>query len=602
MQRLLSYLRTNKKDVAFMAAVAGALFLATVLVSSKRPLWFDEVFSWTLVTDPSFRHMMYALRMAAESPPGMYHVLARGWLAVSGQSTLALRLFSTLADVVALVAMWTTLRRAFSLHATALGVLTVFCTSSLMLFHSAEARFYPLFVACTALAVAAYARAVEAEELNWRLAAGLFLSNLALVQAHIYGVAYSAALLFALICCDIAMRRLRPLVYACIAPAWLSLVPLLPVLRRVNELTKPRHWIMPPTVPRVVEFYRLYSLKLPMILFAAALLCFLARLLFADQSGARSARAMSLFFLLCLLVGAVLIPTYPTMLDLVLLAIAIAFAAHGIHRDRLPSDRLRRALLAAAAVLLAAPPAAGIFSLLVKPVFVPKYVLPSMLGMAILLTWIVDSGSRFPLQGRRASFIGAGWAGLLIVLLLMPVLSARRETPNQPPTYGVANSEVEALIPQRMPVAVENYFLFLPLRQGTTRTDKPYFYVGDLESASSASADPSALIQYRGAALWKKVGYLSPDYAPDWQDFLATHSSFAVLHSPGYFWFDWRIRGNSDYTWRSIGKIGQNDVLLVERTNAPVRQTVSAPGFSGSSHERPPVSTSTLPHKLRASP
>src|ERR1051325_2170829 len=196
--------RINKLDVALMASAAGVLLLATVIVNPKRPLWYDEIYSWTLITDPSFRHMLYSLRMAAESPPGLYHVLARMWLAVTGQSTLALRLFSTVADAVAIVAIWTTLRRAFSLRATALGVLTVFCTSAMMLFHSAGARYYPLFVACVALAIAAYARAFEARELTWRLAAALFFSNLALVQVHVYGVAYSAALLFALICCDVA--------------------------------------------------------------------------------------------------------------------------------------------------------------------------------------------------------------------------------------------------------------------------------------------------------------------------------------------------------------------------------------------------------------
>ena len=254
MQTFLPYFRTHKKDAAFMAAAGVALCLATVLVSPKRPMWYDEVFSWTLITDPSFSHMLYALRMAAESPPGLYHVLARVWLGVTGQSILALRLFSTVTAFVALVATWTTLRRAFPLHATALGVLTVFCTSAMMLFHSSEARFYPLFVACTALVLAGYANAVQATTLTWRLAAGLFFANLALLQAHIYGIAYSAAVLFALVCCDFMERRFRPAVYAVVAATWLSLLPWLPTLRRVNELTKPRHWIMPPTLPGVVEF------------------------------------------------------------------------------------------------------------------------------------------------------------------------------------------------------------------------------------------------------------------------------------------------------------------------------------------------------------
>ena len=555
----------NKKDFALLGAAVGTLVIATVIVSPKRPLWYDEVFSWTLITDPSFRHMLYSLSQAAESPPGLYHLLARIWLALAGQSTLALRLFSTLADGVAMVAIWTTLRRAFSLRATALGVLTVFCTSAIMLFHGAEARNYPLFIACVALAIAAYARAVEAQKLTWQLAAALFFSNLALVLIHVYGVAYSAALLFALVLSDISVRRLRVLFYACIVPTWLALLPLLPVLHRVNEQTKPRHWIMPPTLPGILEFYRLYSLELPLILFAVALLCFLARVAYADQLRSRTARTISLLLLLFLIVGAVLTQDYPSMFDIGLLALLITLAAHGVRREPHPSDHLRRALMWVAAVLLAAPPAAGIFSMVVKPVFVPKYVLPSMLGMVILLTWIAETGSRFPLTGRRASIIAAGWMGLLIAMLLMPPLSAIRESPNQPPTYGLSRTEVESLIPRDMPVAVESYFEFLPLRASTTRAGAPYHYVGDVEAAWSPEADRSALLHYRGMQLWRSLGYLSPNEASDWGEFVARYSNFAVIHSPRHFWFEWRIKNNPDYTWRSLGKVGVHEILLVQR-------------------------------------
>ena len=169
----------------------------------------------------------------------------------------------------------------------------------------------------------------------------------------------------------------------------------------------------------------------------------------------------------------------------------------------------------AAVVLLAAPPAAAVFSLVIKPVFVPKYVLPSMLGMVILLTWIADTGSRFPLAGKRAGMVAAGWTGLLVAMLLMPPLSAIRESPDQPPTYGVSRTDVEALIPQGMPVAVESYFEFLPLRRNTERADAPYHYVSDVDAAWSPVADRSALLHYRGMELWKTLGYLPSNEVPD---------------------------------------------------------------------------------------
>lgn len=580
MRTFVSYLKNNKTDAALMTAAAVALFAATALVSGKRPLWYDEVFSWTLVNDPSFTHMMYALRMAAESPPGLYHLLARIWLALTGHSVLTLRLFSTLADVVALVALWTTLRRVFSLRATALGVLTVFCTSAMMLFHSAEARFYPLFVACTALALAAYVRAAESDTLNWRLAAALVISNVALVQAHIYGVAYSAALLVALLCCDAAARRLRPVLYGCIAVTWLSLLPWLPTLRRVNDATKPRHWIEPPTVSGIVEFYRLYSLELPFILLAVAALCLFARWRWASTNGDASATRATLMITVLLVAAVVSLRTYPPMLDIALLGLLIALSGTPVVRPSSDPQRARQALLVASILLVAAPPAAGIFSLLVKPVLVPKYVLPSMLGMAILLAWMADSGANFPLAGRSRALVRTGWALLLAALVAMPVVTALRQNRDQPPLYGVRAADIAAVIPAGVPVAVENYHLYLPLRQQAFATPVTYFYVGDPEAAASDAADSAALLHYRGAALWKDLGYLHAG-APEWHQFLAAHAMFVVLHSPRHLWFDWRVRNNPEYTWHSLGRIGEHELFLVERRSrvrpGPVLTQVSLP-------------------------
>lgn len=599
-----------------MTAASIALFAATVLVSGKRPLWYDEVFSWTLVNDPSFGHMMYALRVAAESPPGLYHVLARLWLTATGHTVLSLRLFSTFAAVVALVTTWTTLRRVFSLRATALGVLTVFCTSAMMLFHSAEARFYPLFVACTSLALATYVRAAESDKLSVRLATVLLISNVALVQAHIYGVAYSAALLLALICCDVAERRLRPAVYACISVSWLTLLPWLPTLQLVNDATKPRHWIEPPTVSGIVEFYRLYSLELPFILLAVAALCLFARWRWAATNGHESAKRTTLVVAICVIAAIASLRSYPPMLDIALLGLLIALsgipvlpATRGEISDSQISDfqisgpRIRRALLVAAILLLAAPPAAGVFSLLVKPVFIPKYVLPSMLGMAILLAWMADSAANFSLSGPAHALVKAGWAILLAALVAMPVISAVRQDVDQPPLYGVRNSDIAAVIPAGLPVAVENYHLFLPLRQQAFGTPVSYFYVGDPEAAASYAADSAALLHYRGAALWKDLGYLpagSGGAAPEWHEFLARHEVFVVLHSPRHFWFDWRVRSNPEYTWHSLGMIGAHELLLVERRSPPrpvkpgrLLTQASLPALA-----KPQDATRTPPHTL----
>jgi hypothetical protein len=51
---------------------------------------------------------------------------------------------------LALWLVWVTLRRSYGFSSTSIGVLSVFCTSSIVLSQNAEARMYGLFLAAAA--------------------------------------------------------------------------------------------------------------------------------------------------------------------------------------------------------------------------------------------------------------------------------------------------------------------------------------------------------------------------------------------------------------------------------------------------------------------
>lgn len=69
--------RFGALDIALLALAAASLGLECVLMSRAKYYWGDEIFSWTVVTDPSLRHMVSALWQAADGAPPLFYVIGR---------------------------------------------------------------------------------------------------------------------------------------------------------------------------------------------------------------------------------------------------------------------------------------------------------------------------------------------------------------------------------------------------------------------------------------------------------------------------------------------------------------------------------------------
>src|SRR6266513_4889140 len=130
---------------------ALSLLVSCVLISDKKYFWNDELLSYYLLSDHSFRHMLVAFHDKINSAPPLYFILGWVWANIFGASELSLRLLSCLGICAGLLLMWVTLRRTFGFFPTAIGVLSVFCSLKIVLEQNVEARMYGLFVGLCAL-------------------------------------------------------------------------------------------------------------------------------------------------------------------------------------------------------------------------------------------------------------------------------------------------------------------------------------------------------------------------------------------------------------------------------------------------------------------
>ncbi|HUY32978.1 MAG TPA: glycosyltransferase family 39 protein [Pirellulales bacterium] len=92
--------------LAILAAGGGLRLMGT----AERSLWFDEAFSWRLAGFPPGE---IVVRSAADNNPPLYYLALKLWMALVGQSTVALRLLSALAGLVSCLGAYLLVSEAY---------------------------------------------------------------------------------------------------------------------------------------------------------------------------------------------------------------------------------------------------------------------------------------------------------------------------------------------------------------------------------------------------------------------------------------------------------------------------------------------------------
>jgi hypothetical protein len=98
----------SPREIVVLAGALAALAGAQLLIAGAgslfaRHFWLDEIFTHTLVADPSLAHSMRALADGVETHPPAFYLLLRAFAVVAGTGEAALRAFVFLSTLVALL-------------------------------------------------------------------------------------------------------------------------------------------------------------------------------------------------------------------------------------------------------------------------------------------------------------------------------------------------------------------------------------------------------------------------------------------------------------------------------------------------------------------
>lgn len=479
----------------------AVLLAACILGSAKKEIWIDEVFTLQVITDRSLPHMMHGLANAVDGGMPLYYLLAHAWGAVFGTGLSTLRLLSSIFVCAGVLVLWSTLRRAYSAPAVSLAILATTVTSATLLHQNVEARYYGFYFACAALVFAVHWR-LSAQPSTRRLLIAAILAHGALVMSHPFGVLYSGTAIAGLAFTDYRSSRLRWGLYAALAASWLLLLAWIGPILKVHDLAVPRNWTPTPTVTDVLALFAFAS---PCLAFG-------------------------------LLMGTGLTALAPKGND--------EFAI---------SDGSTPLLYHAFAFLLPPIPIA-LISWGSSSLFVDRYFLPSLIGVATLFAYLLDSR----LKTVRLNFtLRSAWGVLLAVILAWPLASMEKIRDNR---FEVMDKSITF----DLPVIVPDANVFLPLSYLSRKPSRPYYYPLDWDAALQ-STRPGATLEYKLMRNAKASGYSSGRIIDSWQAG-CLFESFLVLDDPQFAWFQERIFNNPDYQVEHLGDFSpERQLWLIKR-------------------------------------
>jgi hypothetical protein len=504
------------REVLLLCCSLLSLVASCILWSPHKQAWMDEIFTWKEVSDPSLWHLYYAIQHGADGGMPVFYTTAWLWAKAFGTGVLTLRLYSCLTMCAALVVTWRTLRRFYGMRATAFGVLAFWGTSGLLLNQNVEARFYGLFILTVAFSVDVYTRLVMQPAPKLRLLILSFLSQAALVLTHVLGVIYGGLILLALIVTDAARHRFRPRVYLAHAAGWLALLVWIPAIQTSRAAGKPVVWIMMPTFKTLVATY-LFEVFEPWI----GLL-------------QRHSQAATFQVVRHLTEWVILIPFALTVLL-------------GLRRLVGSQQRISSApgsaLLLVGYFLVAMPVVLFVLSHLIVPVFVPRYLLPCGVGVAIILADFADArGADSQASSRWV------WGSILLLLVISPVATVLALPPLEVSRQYLDVQRLDQAATADRPVVAGWQEDFSKLMRFSNDPARYYFL---LDWPAAVVGPRGFVLDYHLMKAYRDNGYYAKNIQ-DSQVFLCSHPDFLVLDVEGHSWFDLTIRNEPQFEWKVV--------------------------------------------------
>lgn len=543
---------TQKKNWEYLvpALAVMSLLVSCLILSSKRYFWNDELYSYYLLSDHSFIHMLSAFQDKINNTPPLYFILGWIWAHVFGATELSLRLFTSLGISIACIVVWMTLRRAYDFWSTSIGTLSVFCTSSIILSQNAEARMYGLFLAVCSFGLLQFEINNRESRSSWWILISNFVINAAIVNTHLFGLFYSGAVLFSQIIADKYSSRFKPKIYLSIVLSWLSLILYIPSFLNQADAGNPRAWL---SIPSLEDLINLFTISFPPLKSVLVLLIFVSVLLLISRfRGIRHAQEF---------------------------------------KRSVSHFNAEFSLLIFACTFLMVPVVVWVISQATKSIFLDRYMIPSVLSWPILMAYLSsriifptpDSSRNISVNCFRSRIFAflirmqgpTLLSALAAILLINPIRYAHSFSKEQLPGL---NDEKYGY--RQLPIVIEFSHDFVKRYHYSPQKNR-YYFILDWQAVVDNESGLFPPQEYKHLDALKRNYYnVFQENIVQSEDFLNRFDRFLVLNYSDYDakctleprsenfycprWLAMRIMSNPHYKVQTIGDIDSSRLLLVE--------------------------------------
>jgi 4-amino-4-deoxy-L-arabinose transferase-like glycosyltransferase len=491
--------------VASLAARGGfpvlafsALYVAsTSVLSVRRPLWNDELYTYYFARVPSVADLWRALETGADQAPPVTYLFTRASFSVLGVSSFSIRLPELIAFLVfCSCAYLFVARRTNQLYGLIAMLLPTVTVAD---YYASEARAYALVLAFGALALVCWQLATEGVRRRPALV-GLAVALCLATSSHYYAVLLLVPLCLGELARTLAARRLDVWVWVAFLGA---LVPFVAFIRlvRASHGYSAGFWGRPSwddslrffsflldtrseaggvqlgQVGRPTEWW----LALLAVLVLAAALVALSPAVQWLQSR-RKARNMLFAAVVCLaLVGPAAVELKPALpvsllggaiVGVALLVLGAYFVLKTSSQTPLLPGPPAHEVVAAGAFLLV-PLAGVVVAKTVTNAYTDRYALPAVIGLVVLPLAL------YRLEGRRPLFgasVVAVLAGAFVVMSVLQEQNASRLSADRHRTLQF----LERSSGGRLPILIDNPHQFLELSDAAPKSlARRLFYVAD---------------------------------------------------------------------------------------------------------------------------
>jgi uncharacterized membrane protein len=204
----------------------------------------DELVTYYLVSDKSLLHMMYAIADQVDSSPPFYHIILHLWSIIFGSSELTLRLFSSFMMAGSLFVLYRILQKIFGIYEAVIGLIVIYFINSFIFNQNSEARYYALLLFEFNVLLLLHLEIIFNYKKYYIL---LALVQVTFILTHPFGILYSFGLMISSLIYFYITKINYHLIISTLVSWLLSLI-YLPVFLNQIKVGEPHFWITSPSL------------------------------------------------------------------------------------------------------------------------------------------------------------------------------------------------------------------------------------------------------------------------------------------------------------------------------------------------------------------